>query len=84
LFDLKAFEKSKQNLRKLFDLDSIYYTPEIVREQNTSIYTTIKENLTAIIEMIYYLTDFSITVSDLTSIQTELYKYLSDQKFEYQ
>jgi len=81
---LKAFEKSKQNLRKLFDLDSIYYTPEILKEKKVSVYTTVKDNLTAIIELIYYLTDFSITISDLTSVQPELFKYLSDQKFEYQ
>lgn len=77
---IKAIETSKKNLNQIFELESRYeigsVTPtELMGEK-------ISKKMKEIIEIIYYLTDFARTLSNLISIQTNLSQYLFDKKFD--
>ena len=59
------------------------YKFQTMFESNVSVHKKIEQNIQEIIEIIYYLTDFSITLTDLASYQPKIFEYLYEQKFEY-
>ncbi len=77
----KAFQTSKSNLRKVFNLDAKYNLQE--SENKNLNFDKIQENFRSIIENIYYLNDFSITLIEMSSFEPKIFNYLSEQKFEY-
>ncbi|RNA20224.1 activating signal cointegrator 1 complex subunit 2 isoform X1 [Brachionus plicatilis] len=77
---IKAIETSRKSLHSIFELESKYdigatKSLEFVAEK-------LPKNMKEILDIIYYLTDFARTLSNLISIQTNLAQYLFDQKFE--
>ena len=52
------------------------YKFQTMSESNVSVHKKIEQNIQEIIEIIYYLTDFSITLTDLASYQPKIFEYL--------
>ncbi len=76
----KAFQSAKNNLRKVFNLDRIYSNQEMT---DSFIFESVREHARSIIDNIYYLSDFAITLTDLTRVEPKLYTYLHEERFEY-
>lgn len=79
IFEIKkAFDSSRTQLVKLFDLDAIYG----VKERKVNPGEQIKSNLKKIIDTIYYLTDFAISFNDFISVLPEIGEILYENEFE--
>ena len=79
---IKAFETSKRKLRNLFDLGGIFDSSDSVINQFRVVNEKSLSNLKEIIESFYYLTDFSITLSNIISFIPKIAYFLIEQKFE--
>ena len=67
----------------MFNLDAIYEC-QAMSESRVLVYNEkIEQNIQEIIEIIYYLTDISMTLTDLASYHPKIFEYLYEQKFEY-
>ena len=78
----RGFEIGRKKLDELFELDAIYKTSESYFKKQTLLKDRIKANLKKIMEIIYYLTDFAITLNDLISFQPQLAEILAEAKIE--
>ena len=69
---------SKSHLMKIFDLDSTFN----VNTKRENLPDRIKSNLKAIIETVYYLTDFSISLNDFISALPDIGEVLAENQFQ--
>ena len=79
---IKAMESSKRKLRNIFELDSVYNFNDNFSNKISTLNDRTQSSLKDIFEIIYYLTDFVITLNDLISFETKICDYLFEEKFE--
>ena len=79
---IKALETSKRKLRNIFELDSVYNFNDNFTNKISNLNEKTKSNLKEIFEIIYYLTDFVITLNSLADFEPKICDYLFEEKFE--
>jgi activating signal cointegrator complex subunit 2 len=78
----KAFDVTRNQLTKLFDLDAVYLAAQ---KKQQSMSDLIKLNLKKIIETIYYLTDFSVSLNEFIAVMPiSIAELLHENELEYE
>jgi activating signal cointegrator complex subunit 2 len=78
----RAIEINKRTFQSIFELDPIYRFEAANSSSTTSLNDRIHLKLKEILETMYYLTDFTITLNDLIELVPNVTQLLYKQKFE--
>jgi len=80
---VKAVETSKKKLRNIFELDDIYSFDGNFSNKISNLIGRTQKNIKEIFEIVYYLTDFVITLNDLIGFEPKMIcEILFEEKFE--
>jgi activating signal cointegrator complex subunit 2 len=81
---VKAIESSKKKLRNIFELDGIYSFDGNFSNKISNLITRTQKNVKEIFEIVYYLTDFVISLNNLIGFEPKIIcDILLEEKFEH-